>query len=202
MSSAAGPEVAATLERLIAALGARHATLATAESLTGGLVSAALTDVAGVSAVYRGGVVVYATELKAALAGVPREMLDAHGPVDPRTASAMATGVRRRLGATYGLATTGVAGPDPQDGHPAGEVYVAAAGPNGVVVEPLRLNGDRAAVRRGAVAAVLRVAADLVEADDGYADGDTPWTAAAECDPGTGTVGGLSCDTGIRPEGS
>lgn len=150
------------LERLVEGLLAQAATLATAESLTGGLVSAALTDVPGISEVYRGGLVVYATDLKASLAGVPDELLDRVGPVHPDTAAALASGVRERLRATYGLATTGVAGPDPQDGHPAGEVYVAAAGPGAVRVRALRLAGDRTAVRAGSVAAVLALAADLV----------------------------------------
>jgi nicotinamide-nucleotide amidase len=150
------------LERLVEGLLAQAATLATAESLTGGLVGAALTDVPGISEVYRGGLVVYATDLKASLAGVPDELLDRVGPVHPDTAAALASGVRERLRATYGLATTGVAGPDPQDGHPAGEVYVAAAGPGTVRVRALRLAGDRAAVRTGSVAAVLALAADLV----------------------------------------
>ena len=150
------------LERLVEGLLAQAATLATAESLTGGLVGAALTDVPGISEVYRGGLVVYATDLKASLAGVPDELLDRVGPVHPDTAAALASGVRDRLRATYGLATTGVAGPDPQDGHPAGEVYVAAAGPGTVRVRALRLAGDRAAVRAGSVAAVLALAADLV----------------------------------------
>lgn len=150
------------LERLVEGLLAQAATLATAESLTGGLVGAALTDVPGISEVYRGGLVVYATDLKASLAGVPDELLDRVGPVHPDTAAALASGVRERLRATYGLATTGVAGPDPQDGHPAGEVYVAAAGPGTVRVRALRLAGDRAAVRAGSVAAVLALAADLV----------------------------------------
>lgn len=152
------------LEELVAALLARRATLASAESLTGGLVGAALTGVPGVSAVYRGGVVVYATELKATLCGVPAELLDRAGPVHPDTAAAMASGVRERLAATYGLATTGVAGPDPQDGHPAGEVYVAAAGPDDVRVRRLRLSGDRASIRAGTVDAVLELTLELVVA--------------------------------------
>jgi len=195
-------EVTEALERLVAALHARNATLATAESLTGGLVGAALTDIAGISTVYRGGVVVYATELKARLAGVPDEVLDAHGPVHPDTAAAMAAGVRAQLGATYGVATTGVAGPDPQDGHPAGEVYVAASGPGGTEVRSLRLAGGRAEVRAGAVAAALRLAAELVESDDEHRARDTPWTVEGDGDPPPGTVGGLPCETGIRPEGS
>jgi nicotinamide-nucleotide amidase len=152
----------AVLERLVGALKQRGATVATAESLTGGLVGGALTDVPGVSAVYRGGVVVYATELKAQLAGVPEDLLAAVGPVHPDTAAALATGVRERLDATYGLATTGVAGPDPQDGIEAGTVYVAAAGPGSVQVRKLQLTGDRAEVRWATVEAVLELGAALV----------------------------------------
>lgn len=147
---------------LVARLKQRGETLATAESLTGGLVGAALTDVPGVSAVYRGGVVVYATDLKASLAGVPADLLADVGPVHPDTAAALATGVRERLGATYGLATTGVAGPDPQAGVEAGTVYVAVAGPGEVRVRKLSLKGDRATVRQGSVLAALELAAELV----------------------------------------
>ncbi|GAA1684286.1 CinA family protein [Kribbella yunnanensis] len=153
---------AGRVEWLVGVLKSRGETLATAESLTGGMVGAALTDVAGVSAVYRGGVVVYATDLKAKLAGVPQDLLDAVGPVHPDTAAALATGVRERLKATYGLATTGVAGPDPQAGVEAGTVYVAAAGPGSVQVRKLQLSGDRSAVRQGTVAAALELVATLV----------------------------------------
>ena len=155
-------ELEVVLARLVGRLKDRGETLATAESLTGGLVGGALTDVPGVSAVYRGGVVVYATDLKAKLAGVPEDLLAAVGPVHPDTAAALAAGVRERLEATYGLATTGVAGPDPQAGVEAGTVYVAAAGPGSVQVRKLQLTGDRAAVRRASVLAVLELGAILV----------------------------------------
>jgi len=155
------------LERLVGLVRSRGATLATAESLTGGLVGAALTDIPGISAIYRGGVIVYATDLKATLAGVPTDLLADVGPVHPDTAIALATGVRQRLGATYGLATTGVAGPDPQAGIEAGTVYVAAAGPDAVRVQRLSLSGDRAAIRQGSVQAVLRLAAELVAEEPG-----------------------------------
>ncbi|WP_427894372.1 CinA family protein [Kribbella sp. GL6] len=148
--------------RLVELLLERGVTLATAESLTGGMVGAVLTDVPGVSAVYRGGVVVYATDLKAKLAGVPDELLAAVGPVHPDTAAALASGVRERLEADYGLATTGVAGPDPQAGIEAGTVYVAAAGPRSVQVRKLQLSGDRSAVRQGSVQAVLELGAAVV----------------------------------------
>src|SRR4051794_41697803 len=94
----------------------RKETLATAESLTGGLVAATLVEVPGVSAVFRGGLVVYATDLKHALAGVPEGLLADRGPVDPDVAVALAHGARERCGADWGLATTGVAGPGPPGG--------------------------------------------------------------------------------------
>jgi PncC family amidohydrolase len=120
-------------------------TVAAAESLTGGLVMAGLTTVPGASYAVRGGVVSYATDLKAALLGVPRAMLDEHGAVYPGVAAAMADGVRQRLIATFGVATTGVAGPDPQDGQPVGTVHIAE---EDTVVRTLALDGDRDRIRR------------------------------------------------------
>jgi nicotinamide-nucleotide amidase len=133
------------------------ATVAVAESLTGGLVGATLTAVAGASDGFRGGVVVYATDLKATLAAVPADLLAAEGPVSPRTAAAMATGVRTRLGADWGLALTGVAGPEPQGGQPVGTVHIGLHGPAGTAPEvhsPV-FAGDRGAIRDAAVAAAL-----------------------------------------------
>lgn len=146
------------------ALLARGETLAVAESLTGGALAAAITAVPGVSATFRGGVVAYATRLKADLLGVPEELLATHGPVHPLVAAAMAAGARQRLGATYGLATTGVAGPDPQDGHPPGEVYLglAGGGPLRLLHRRLDLSGDRAAVRAGTVRAALAFLQELL----------------------------------------
>ena len=120
------------LDRVVHGLLAdRHATVAVAESLTGGLLGAALTAMPGSSATFRGGVTAYATELKEDALGVPGDLLAARGAVDPAVAVAMAAGVRHRLGATYGLAVTGVAGPDPAEGHPVGTVHVGLAGPEG-----------------------------------------------------------------------
>jgi nicotinamide-nucleotide amidase len=139
------------IERLTAA----GQTLAVAESLTGGLVAAALTTVAGSSAAFRGGIVAYATELKTALLGVPADLLAAHGPVYDEVAEAMALGVRDRLGAAYGLGTTGVAGPGPADGHPAGTVFIAVAGRLGSQTQGLSLGGDRYEVRAQTVQSAL-----------------------------------------------
>ncbi|MDA0563949.1 CinA family protein [Streptomonospora sp. S1-112] len=140
-----GLEAAAAVHRALAAAGA---TAATAESLTGGLIGATLTAVPGASATYRGGVVAYATDLKADLLGVPRDLLAAHGAVHPDVAAAMARGARLNLAATFGLAVTGVAGPEPQDGRAVGTVFAAVSGPSGSGrVCELRLTGDRADIR-------------------------------------------------------
>jgi nicotinamide-nucleotide amidase len=136
-------------------LEARGETLAAAESLTGGLVAAELTSVPGASRTFRGSVTAYATELKRDVLGVDGALLAERGAVDADVARGMAEGVRRVLRADWGLATTGVAGPDPQDGQPVGTVYVAVAGPAGSWCEKLQLNGDRAAIRTTTVKAVL-----------------------------------------------
>lgn len=138
-------------------------TLATVESLTGGLLAAAIVEIAGVSSIYRGGLVVYATELKATLAGVPEDLLAARGPVDPDVAVALAEGGRRRCGADWGLATTGVAGPEPQDGKPVGLVYVAVVGPAGTEVRQLDLDGGRDHIRTAAVIEALRLLAERIQ---------------------------------------
>jgi nicotinamide-nucleotide amidase len=144
---------------LVAALLAAGATLATAESLTGGGLASAVTGVPGASAVFRGGVVAYATDLKAALLGVDPALLHRNGPVDPDVATAMARGVRDRLASTFGVATTGVAGPDEQDGHPVGEVYVAVVGPVRALVRRFTFAGDRDAIRAATVSAALAAVA-------------------------------------------
>ena len=147
---------------LLAALRSRGWSLAVAESLTGGLVAATLVEVPGASATLRGAIVAYATDLKGSLLGVDRDLLDARGAVDPDVARAMADGVRLRLDADVGLATTGVAGPDPQDGHPPGTVHVAVSTPDGARVRSLTLTGDRQQVRSATVDAVLALALELV----------------------------------------
>jgi len=141
----------AAIELLIA----RGETIATAESLTGGLVAAALTSVPGSSAAVRGGVVSYATDVKADLLGVPSDLLERYGAVHGAVAEAMALGARERLGATTGVATTGVAGPDPAEGKPVGMVFVAVAGPGGLASRQLALTGDREAIRAATVESVL-----------------------------------------------
>ena len=137
----------------------RLETVAVAESLTGGLLSAALTDTPGASATFRGAVVAYATDLKSRLVGVDEDLLRRSGAVDPAVAEALAYGVRARLGASWGVGVTGVAGPDPQDGQPVGTVFVAVVGPHlteateGTLesVSELELSGDRNRIRRATV---------------------------------------------------
>lgn len=145
---------------LVARLGAMRQTVAVAESLTGGLVAAALTDVAGASVVVRGGVLAYATDLKAQVLGVDENLLARVGAVDAEVAEQMAVGVRSLMGATYGLATTGVAGPEQVDGKPVGTVYIAVAAPSSSRVKALALGGGRGDVRAQSVLAVLSLLAE------------------------------------------
>ena len=98
----------------------------------------------GSSEVFRGGVVAYATDVKIAVLDVPEAVVEQHGVVSAECARAMARGVRRLTGATYGVSTTGVAGPDEQEGKPVGTVYVGVAGPDGDSAVALELVGDRA----------------------------------------------------------
>lgn len=156
------PSTLALAEAAVAALVAADRSVATAESLTGGLVSAALTAVPGASAVVRGGVVSYATEVKESVLRVPAGVLDARGAVSAEAALAMADGVRRLLGADWGVATTGVAGPDPAEGKPVGTVHVAVTGSDGAgageevrVSRALTLHGSRSQIRDQSVRHVL-----------------------------------------------
>ncbi|MFN8169479.1 MAG: CinA family protein [Candidatus Nanopelagicales bacterium] len=156
----------------VRALTAREQTVAVAESLTGGLVVSALVGVPGASRVVRGGVVAYMTDLKASLLDVDAELLAAEGAVHPDVAAAMAHGAAQRLGATYGLATTGVAGPDPQDGRPVGEVWVAVSAPGlawerGETVRRLDLDPalGRAGIRTASAAAALETLLEVLSGE-------------------------------------
>ncbi|MER7403492.1 CinA family protein [Streptomyces sp. NPDC000070] len=155
--------MSSTATDVVRLLTVKGRTLAVAESLTGGLVAAEITSVPGASKVFRGSVTAYATELKHELLGVDATLLAARGAVNPQVAAQMATGVRMALGTDWGIATTGVAGPEPQDGQAVGTVFVAVDGPlrtdsgsvGGGKVEGLRLNGDREEIRRESVRSVL-----------------------------------------------
>jgi nicotinamide-nucleotide amidase len=154
--NAAAEEVDPALRLFTLALRSRL-TLAVAESLTGGRVAAAVTAVPGASAVLRGSVTAYATDLKARVLGVDAGLLDRVGAVDGEVARQMALGVRKVCGADVGIATTGVAGPSEQDGKAVGTVYVAVVGPNpdDAVVSHERFSGDRAEVQRAATRLAL-----------------------------------------------
>jgi len=136
---------------LVSELTARGQTVATAESLTAGLLAATIAGVTGASAVLRGGLITYAVDTKITLADVPADLLAEVGPVAAATACALADGARRRCGADWGVGLTGVAGPDPHGGYPAGTVFLGIAGPHGTNAERLALAGTRFQIRRGAV---------------------------------------------------
>ncbi len=178
---------------MVAALIARGETLATVESLTGGLLGAAITAVPGASAVYLGGVVAYATEMKQRLAGVDAALLAENGPVSEPTAIALAEGVREATGADWAVATTGVAGPTSQDGHQPGEVWVGLAAPLAPTVAVRHdFTGDRAAVRDATVQAALALVAQALAAGwDRRGTKDFPRGvegASVSYEDGTGTV--------------
>ena len=158
------PDTATLAAQVHAVLRGREQTLAVAESLTGGALGAALTAVPGASETFRGGVLAYASEVKAGLLGVPPELLARVGAVHPEVARLMALGVRDRLATTYGVSTTGVAGPGPQDGRPAGEVHLAVAGPAGCTTRSLALPGGRDRVRSATVRAALVTLLDALAA--------------------------------------
>ena len=151
-TGSAASAVVADLRRLALSIG-------TAESLTGGLLCAALTSVPGASAVVRGGVVAYASEVKADLLGVDRDLLAREGAVCAAVAEQLAHGARTALGSAVGVSTTGVAGPEPADGRPVGTVFVGASGPWGILVEELALTGDREEIRAATVVAALALVA-------------------------------------------
>ena len=160
------------------ALRGRGMTLAVAESLTGGALSAALVAVPGASDVLNGAVVAYATPVKASLLGVDRALLAAHGPVDPEVARQMAAGARVALAvdgraADVGVATTGVAGPTPQGGQPVGTVHIGVSAAGRTISRAFLFPGDRAAIRAATVDAALALVAEVL----------------ADVDPGGGAPG-------------
>lgn len=177
---------AGAAEQVLTLLRGARQTLGTAESLTGGLVAAALTDEPGASAVLRGGVVSYAVEVKSTLLGVPEELIAEHGAVSRQCAEAMASGALRVLGCDWAVATTGVAGPDPSEGKAVGTVHVAVAGRSGrgeqtMAHRALSLHGSRREIREATAGAALGLLRD---------------TTTRTLSPDGGTVG-----TYVDPEG-
>lgn len=167
------------LRELVWGLAADGATVATAESITGGRLVAALTSVAGSSAVVRGAVVAYASDVKASMLGVDPALLAEYGPVCADVAEQMARGVRARLGATYGVSTTGEAGPDSASGRPVGTVFIAVDGPRGTTTRLLEVVGTRAQIQQGALSGALLMLAeargpDGMDSTGGSPPGSTP----------------------------
>ncbi len=152
------------IAELLDRLRADGASVAVAESLTGGLLASSIVAVPGASDVFRGGIVAYATDVKASALGVPAPLLATQGPVDPQVAAAMALGVAERMTSDLGLATTGVAGPDSQDGKTPGTGYVAVYDRRSgeELVKGLSLAGDRNAVRAQAVTAAVDLLVEYV----------------------------------------
>ncbi|PQV64731.1 competence/damage-inducible protein cinA [Abditibacterium utsteinense] len=136
-------------------LKSRKETLGVAESLTGGVLSAFITDVAGSSVVFRGGITAYNAELKCEILGVKAESVAGKSVVSEVVAREMALGAQKITGATYALATTGEAGPESQSGAVVGTVYLALAHPGGVLVEKREFHGDRDAIRKRAALSAL-----------------------------------------------
>jgi nicotinamide-nucleotide amidase len=148
------------VDRLIDA----EATVSTAESITAGRLGARLTDGAGASSAYLGGVITYATEIKISVLGVPEALIDDHGVISSECARSMAESVRKMMGTTYGLSTTGVAGPDTQEDQPVGTVFIGVAGPDGTDVRQLALDGDRMEIQKETVAKAMSALTDMVDA--------------------------------------
>lgn len=155
-----------TAQAILKELESRGFKLAIAESLTGGALSAEFVSVSGASNVLLGSIVAYQTSLKHELLGVSRALLENQGPVDPEVAVQMATGIRTKLATktntdeslVIGIATTGVAGPDPQNGIPVGTVYVAISGPGAIgdSVYAFDFEGDRRAIREESITQALQ----------------------------------------------
>ena len=152
----------ASAHRLVHLLADAGLTAATCESLTGGLVGATITSVPGASAIFRGGLITYASDLKTALAGVDADWIDEHGVINAMPARQMATGCAQACQADLGLACTGVAGPDRQDGQRPGTVHIAVAHDAQVFTRQLSLSGEREAVRLGTVSALLEFTCHVI----------------------------------------
>jgi nicotinamide-nucleotide amidase len=149
-------------EEVLSLLKQRGETIATAESLTGGALAKALTDFAGASHVFLGGVVAYSIESKLHDLDISKEIIDKHGAYSEETALAMAEGAKRRFGSDWAIATTGVAGPGDSQGVPPGEVWISVVG--GIKRENLKLSlkGERDEVRSGAVEGALTALARIL----------------------------------------
>ena len=148
----------------------RSLMLATAESLTGGRLGDVLSAAPGASDTYLGGVVSYATEVKLSVLGVSADTVESRGVVSRECAAEMADGVRRLVGADFGVSTTGVAGPSTQEGKPVGLVFVAVAGPGGVRTRRCDFDGERSEIREQTVKVALDLLLEAVRAEPSPAE--------------------------------
>lgn len=162
---------APALEKAVALARERGLTIATAESLTAGMVAAALASVPGASAVLRGGVVSYHRDVKASLLGVDPELLKRVGAVDPEVAGQMAQGARGACGADIGVATTGVAGPEPHDGKEVGTVVVAVVAVSARLIREYRFEGNRAQIRDASCEAAVSLLMEVLEREPAGTNG-------------------------------
>jgi PncC family amidohydrolase len=161
------PDDATLAQECLRLLIRRGDTVATAESLTAGLISATLAEVPGASAALLGGVATYATQAKTSVLGVSQSVIDQYGVISAQCAASMARAVRGLFEATWGVSATGVAGPDRQEDREVGTVYVGVAGPDGVEVRALRLSGGRGDIRLGSVGQALDLLLTALRAGDG-----------------------------------
>ena len=159
------PHKITQIEVLVQRLKDRKQTLATAESCTGGLLGKSITDISGSSAVYPGGVISYCNRVKHEVLGVDSGLLDRLGPVSAAVAHQMAAGVRRTVGADFGVSVTGIAGPNSDEtGRPVGLVYIGATDGRMTLVREYRFDGDRSAVRAQAAEAAADLVLSLIDA--------------------------------------
>ncbi len=164
MTPDANPDLQQLASQLLRAVAARKWRLGTAESLTGGMLGAAITTVPGASTWYAGGVVSYSDDVKKSMLDVPAQLLARYGAVSGEVAEAMARGCQSRLDVEVALATTGVAGPASDDrGTAVGTVFIACATPGSCVTRLLHLTGDREHVRHASTCAALELGIELVE---------------------------------------
>ncbi|MGA0866449.1 MAG: CinA family protein [Candidatus Nanopelagicaceae bacterium] len=150
---------------LLAELRRRGETVAVAESITGGAIASAFTEIPGASEIFLGGVVAYGNDAKVNLLGIAPELIESEGVVSREVASAMAIGARQRFQATWGIATTGVAGPGPHDGIAAGEVWIAISGPKEEAQHLSLGELGRLEVRGGAVTGALALLSRILRQD-------------------------------------
>jgi nicotinamide-nucleotide amidase len=155
-STAEGTDVEGLARDVLKQLDCRHETLAIAESCTGGLLGAMVTEIPGASDVFLGGIISYSNAVKEEIVGVPGDLLERHGAVSEQVARAMAAGVCERLRATWGVAITGIAGPGgATEDKPVGLVHWAVAGPEGVAAEHRVFSGDRSTIRQRSAQSAL-----------------------------------------------